>query len=122
MSKNTVAQENIITLQSANINDLFLKESIQEIENEMVCYANLLVEKKTGKILKVTPSRKVLWTEDAISTPIAISKVDIFDSNAKLELARVEDLDLLLPLSKKELKQSIDAFNLLLGASKDKQK
>ena len=122
MNKNTVAQENITTLQRANINDLFLKESIREIENEIVCYANLLVEKKTGKILQVTPSRKVLWEEDAISTPIAISKVSIFDSTLKLELAREEDLDFLLPCHKKELKQSIDAFNLLLKASKGKQK
>jgi len=122
MNKNTLVKENIAVLEKANINDLFLKESIREIGDEIVCYANILVEKKTGKILNITPSRKVLWREDAINTPIAISKVNIFDRRAELQLARVEDLDVLPPSSKKELKESLDAFNLLLKTSKGESK
>ena len=119
MTQKNLIHENIEKLQQSNINEIIYTTTIQEINGDIVCYGNLLIEKKSGRILSLSPSHEVFWREDAISTPIAIKTKSLLDECFSLEFALADDLKELSQETVHTLKTSLETFNKLIKASKN---
>lgn len=120
MPNQAIIEQNVQKLQDSDINEITFSTTVQEIDGVIVCYANLLIEKTTGKILKLTPSHQVFWQEDAVSTPVAIKTKNLFEGPSLLELAQKQDLDPLPSQSKDVVQSSLESFNKLMQAYKSK--
>jgi hypothetical protein len=105
-------------LQQCDLNQITSSTTIEQIDEDIVCYANLLIEIQTGKILYLTPCNKVLWQENAVSTPVVIKSKGIFENPSLLELVRMEDLSDLSPSSVNIVEASLEAFNKVLESNK----
>ncbi len=108
-------EKNVAQLGQYDLGDLMSRLSVEEVNEEIVCYVNLLVNKKTGEILDL--SSKVKWAENAISTPVAIKTTGLFTKEATchLELASEGDLPAALKLI---IKKSLQVFNETLSNKK----
>ncbi|MBS0628456.1 MAG: hypothetical protein JSS09_09640 [Verrucomicrobia bacterium] len=100
--------QNITKLNQYNLNALINSMTIQEVNGEIVCYANLLIDKASGEILDL--SSKVKWSETTISTPVAIKTKSLFSSAPPyLELPPGDDA---LPSALRMIiEKSFKAFN-----------
>jgi len=118
MTQKNLIDENVEKLQQSNIDEIVYTTTIQEIDEDIVCYGNLLIEKKSGKILSLSPSDQVFWREDAISVPIAIKTKSLLDGCFRLEFAIGDDLKELSQETVHLLKTSLETFNKLINTSK----
>jgi hypothetical protein len=70
--------QNVTKLNQYDLNKLMGLITTREVNGEIVCYANLLIDKTSGEIVDL--SSKVKWSETTISTPVAIKTKDLFSS------------------------------------------
>ena len=107
-------EKNVANLSQYDLNDLMSRLRVEEVNGEIVSYLNLLVDKKSGEILDL--SSNVKWFEHTISTPVAILRKGLFntDKTLRIELASKE-LPVALELI---IKKSLQAFNTVLSNKK----
>ncbi len=78
-------KDNVQYLKSQNLRSFMSRSTIDEAEDGIVCYANLLIEKTTGKILELSSSLKVI--EGAVSVPVALKKKSLWEGEMRVEPA-----------------------------------
>ncbi|MES2199042.1 MAG: hypothetical protein V4489_02605 [Chlamydiota bacterium] len=109
-------EQNVARLKQYDLKELMSHSTIDEVNGEIVCYVNLLVDKRSGEILNL--SSEILWAENTISTPIAIKTKDLSNiaTTSRLELVS-EEGDLSNSL-RTTIEKSLTAFNMILLARK----
>lgn len=109
-------EKNITRLQQYNLGELMSRLRVEEVNKEIVCYVNLLVNKQTGEILDL--SSKVKWAENAISTPIAIKTKGLFTKEVTRYLDLASEKGELPAALELIIKKSLSAFNKTLSNKK----
>ncbi len=119
MIEQSIVQQNIQTLQQVNLNEFISFSTVREFEGKLICYANLLVEQGSGKILRFSPCSQVFFKENAISTPVSVISALPFGEQMPtyLEVASKEELEdkerFIIEESLKEFNQNIRFLGIM---------